>query len=449
MVALLIALSVLNIMISFLFLRKQEGKIVLSLDNIFIFCYMFFIYVGFPICYINLLEVTTYDNWREFVINYTTFEVFIYYFVALIVEIVFVKSLRIKRLESLNLNNSVFISKEKEFTFPIFHLSIIVFIIGLFCEWLYLRAYGGYNNYLEYSKALRSGIIIIKNQFSFLQPFRKLIVFSSYLFLVQIEKNNRNKLLIVGLYLISLFFSFRVLYANAGRLSMISFIIIQLLFLFLKKFNFITFKTVALLFCISFIFVGLVGFIGSYLEENISESLIDTLCGELSFIFANFNVEFKNVNQLNFRWLIDIVVWPIYFLPSSIWTKLGIKTSADINTALILGSQKGVNGVTGEIPTDLISISYMQLGIIGLIILPFVYGFIFNKLFTICDRFKSKDLGKMLKVYLSFEIAFTIIYADPLHIINAMFPFFVFIILVFIFDFISKYIKLSTKNKNL
>ena len=318
--------------------------------------------------------------------------------------------------------------------------SYILFFVGIVSNYLYLRAYGSYSNYLNYSGLLRSGVMLINNKFSFLMPFRNCILFSSYLFAKNLKKS-KHKFITTIFLVISIISSFRVLYANKGRLGFIIYILLLLIALFKDNKNQnINFKAL-----IKVLFVGLIGgagimVLGVSLGRNENISFINLLNQEITFAFLNFSVirEYSNVNI--FRYFFDIVSFIIYILPSSIWGgKLGIKTASNINTVAWLGSAKGTNGVYGEMPIDFISLSYMQLGFFGIFILPMFFAYFYHKLFKKIDEIKDSSIKLFCKFFIFISIGVhSLFYSDPYLIISRNFGFIVFIIIYYFLNFMFK-----------
>lgn len=429
---LIVALSVLSIFLSFFMFRRDNKLICFSLDNLIIIAFIIIIYFGFPFCYIGAISGITNDNWNKYIEAYTAFEVFVYYIIANIVEFAFVKTLRIGRKSILSINDNIKFEENNYIKNDyILLVAFCLFVFSFICEFLYLRAYGSYSNYLNYSKALRSGYNLVDNPFSFLSPFRKCFLLSTYLFLVKIR--NRGKFSIVSflMYLLSFFFSMRVLISNAGILAIILFFIVQLVYVLYSKVKALQFKTFLISTVIGSCFLFLVVFASKITNQQISKNVFNTLSSELSFIFANFNAEFSEVNSGSFRFFIDVLIWPVYFLPSSLWKSFNIITASDVNTKIIMGAFKGVDGVTGEIPVDMITMSYMQLGIVGIIVVPIVLAFFYKLLFKYCDKFQNRNVSRLLKIYLILDMMMSIIYSDPIHFITGIYLFFVFMVINF------------------
>lgn len=231
------------------------------------------------------------------------------------------------------------------------------------------QRYGGYTAYLVYANAVRSGVISVSNPFSFMIAFRDCVVFSSYLFFSQIRKNGKFQFGIFFLFLAAAFFSMRVLYSNSGRLSILIYFIVLIVYILLNKktISYVGFKTIIWTIVGGVVFFWALIFVGNLLSRNMSIDITTQITKEISFIYVNFIAELKNLKFENWRFFVDAIIFPIYLLPSSIWkVRFGIETASTLNTFLVSGTVKGAHGVYGEMPVDMVSLSYMQLGFVGI-----------------------------------------------------------------------------------
>lgn len=420
-----------------LFLIKKEKEILFNAYNMFIFMFMLIYGFLFPISYILTINGYSEQLFISIFKDINVFDVILYYFIVSIISFCIIFVFRRKsNYEKLNnmfkinadeLKNKIEINKK--------HLmitGIILFIIGVVADYLYLKVYGSYENYLLYSRALRSGVIIIKNPFSFLIIFRGCVTFSSYIFfsLIQCKKN---KVFISLLFILSFIFSMRIMYSNYGRMSFLIYFLVLIVYYFVfkskpKYFNLnLIFKLLFLL--LVFIF-GII-IMGNILSRNSTENFILQINREISFIFVNFFETQKKLSFEKYRFFIDTINFPIYLLPSSIWmSKLKILTASDYVTAFIYGGIKGSSGVYGEMPVDLITLSFMQFGYITIGILPFIFSMYFCKLCNLLNKIFVPSARLMMSIYIFFVVGVeTFFYADPKHIVNRCFPFIVFIII--------------------
>ncbi|MDD6994915.1 MAG: hypothetical protein SPH68_00870 [Candidatus Borkfalkiaceae bacterium] len=423
-------------MIGVFFLRKRDKRILLSIDNGFVALYIVFFGVIFPI---NYVYASNYVKDNELILSIDTLDILIYYEVILIVLIT-VKSfftMLCPQKEIFNFVPSSIDLGNNEKTF--YNTGLIVFLIGIVSDFLYLKAYGGYFNYLKYSNAIRSGVITVQNPFSFLIAFRGCINISSYVFFaVYLNSRKGQRLFPLILFLGTCIYSMMILYSNKGRVAF-AFYFLILLFIFLfskKKVRFLTFKMFFHIILIILFFIIGLGLIGHILGRNSSNDLFSLIIEEISFVYNNFFRLIKT-ESVEYRYFIDCINWPIYLLPSSIWsTRLDIKTVSDLMTILSSGAVKGGIGasgsiVYGETPADLISVCYAQLGFLGVPFFALAWAWIGKQLLKFCSReMESKGAYIFYKVYATLYFFFnSILYGDPKHIIQSMFPFLVFIII--------------------
>lgn len=426
-------------------LQKREAKVYFNTHNIIALTFVAVYYFLFFLCYILTLYGYNSEKFTKFMQQYESFEIMLYFGAVFLVTHVFLFILRKKRrivASDYELGRQIRNYSDDK----IVYIGICLFFVGLVSDFLYLRAYGGYANYLRYSSALRAGVSIVSNKFSFLIVFRECVNFSSYIFFSKIKENNKINIYTLFLFIISAFFSMRILFSNGGRLSFLLYFLVMIAYFLCGKKNikFINLKT---------IFKGAIGSIvalfalmqiGNLLSRNISNNIVVQMTKELSFIFVNFISLLKNLTIENWRWFIDAVIFPIYLLPSSIWSsKWGIKTASTINTILISGAAKGTGQIYGEMPVDFISLSYMQLGFIGLIVFPIAFAFLFCKVLKYSQKIVDTNVRKIVKYYIVIIMGIeTIFYADPQHIVNSIFALIVF----FIMYSVLSHVRIGRKN---
>ncbi len=133
---------------------------------------------------------------------------------------------------TIRISSRIFFLSYKELAFIAWSMLIIAFIL----RYLYVSAFGGFFSYLEYSRAIRSGIFEIDNPWSFLQPFGHLVLFSSYIFWAARRDGNKTFFNFVGFWLAFLF-SVYILYSWSGRAGFVIYLCVFLLaFIYLRHF---------------------------------------------------------------------------------------------------------------------------------------------------------------------------------------------------------------------
>jgi len=298
------------------------------------------------------------------------------------------------------------------------------FLLGIASYFLYTLPYGGFIKYLEYSKALRAGIPAVSSSFSFLKPFGGLTFFSSILFfglaLEMYSKKRKNKMMVLIGMLLSFLFSIYVLYSWEGRFALVTYIgtFILAYILYFNKSAFAFLKRLILFVVGAFLLVIVSDSILGETSEKLG--IMEFFSKELSFPFMSYIAQ---AYSPEFRWFQDIIAGPLFIFPQKIWSGMfGIETASSFNTYLILGARKGVGGITGEIPIDILMLGYMQASVLGVVVIGLIFGF----LLLVIDRFVQKISLKGIRyaIYANLIINVpirSILYGDPQHIINRNF----------------------------
>jgi len=299
--------------------------------------------------------------------------------------------------------------------------AVIAWIIlgsAILLQWLYTRAYGGFFGIFEYSRALRSGILLINNSFSFLQPFGTLSLISSFIFFGLILSRRKKYFVSFGL-LISFFFSLYILYSRQGRIGFLIYIsTFALGYAFHRRI-----RPIALLAGTGILLLGVL--IAAYiltitLNLHQTSSLTSFLAKELAFPFVSFFAQINSGEHLH-RGFIDFLVTPLYFLPSSFWAGM-VDNATEINTTVIIGASKGQDGVTGGIPVDLLTLGVMQFSSIGILLTGMLYGCLLRALQSLLKRISIPGLRVTFEAFIIFRIAiFAVFYAHPAHVVAACF----------------------------
>ncbi|MGE6366147.1 hypothetical protein ACQKD9_20585 [Bacillus paramycoides] len=149
--------------------------------------------------------------------------------------------------------------------------------------------------------------------------------------------------------------------------------------------------------------------------------IIEFFTGELSFPLTTFSA----VSTLSqYRWFTDIVVAPLYLLPSRIWAVfLDIETASSFNTFLISGARKGDSDVFGKIPVDILSFSFMQGSLLGVILVGLMWGSMLYILQRLISKIRVKSIRSIISANIIINVSImSVLYGDPQHIIVRNFP---------------------------
>lgn len=438
-IIMIIVLSIVLLALGIFMLKKNNGHILISVDNIFILFYVVFFGIIFPVDYVYSLNYSKSNSYLEQISKYTAAELLLYYLCIVIFLVVFVFAFRtIYRNKNKSLPHNIYKTKQKK----LFVISVALLIVGVVADLLYLSAYGGYFNYLSYSGLIRSGVSPIFNRWSFLIAFRGCVCLSSFLLfnLIRTPKIQISRLL---LFVFSFVYSLFILFADKGRLSFVLyFIMFVLLFVFSKyKKNYVSFKMFALSVVGVLLFPVFVVFAGQLLSRSTNNDPFYTIVSETSFVFANFKAIISNGDLYQYRYFSDLVSFPLFILPSSIWRNMVPHTASDICTLLIMGAFKGTEGVYGESPCDIISLGFLQLNLIGVFLTAFVLGFGLGFIFKKINQSKNSQLVFVFSYYLVLYLVLqSVLYCDPYNIVQRLFPAIVFIVL---YKFLGVFIKES------
>lgn len=443
-IVIIILCSVLYICSIIPYIKLTDGKIRNSIVNITSLIFLGVYGIIFPINFIMSVNGFNSEANIERYLNYDSLNLIQYFIAIFLVTHSFLFIMKLldrkrntdkgKKINKLSSKNKILNTRN------IMIATYILFIIGVISDFLYLKEYGSYSNYLNYSKLLRSGVMLINNKFSFLMPFRNCILFSSFLFACLL-RTDKKKFFNFLLLIISIVLSIRILYSNSGRLSFAIYLMLLGLAIFKKNSNqYIKLKTL-LKTCGIIMFFGVITIIiGTQLGRNNDENIIVTLNKEISFAFLNFDKVIQNFNLFNYRYFFDIISFAFYLLPSSIWGgTLGISAASTLNTIAWSGAAKGTNGVYGEIPIDFVSLSYMQFGFLGIIFLPIAFAIMFYKLINIFASNGNNKFNMFFKEYIIIAVGIqSLFYADPYLIINRIFGFIVFCLIYWFLSLIQK-----------
>ncbi len=439
-VFILLAFSLL--LIAFLLLERTTKGVLLSVDNVIIFGVALLWGVIFPIIY--FYSLTNQNNVYLIIIsNYDAMDLFLYYICIDVFLFFFVKIFRLVSNKQHIYIYSLFIADDStklvnKKSNQLYIATCLLFLVGVISDFLYCRAYGGYFGYLEYSAFIRSGVTnLVNNQWSFLIVFRDCVLISSYLYFSQLKKNSRVQIGRVVLFVISFVHSLLILYANRGRLSFLIYISVFVVTFWLdkNKIKYIKLKSVLWVMIAFLIFVVGLSWISDFVSRTSDFNAWDTFCNEVSFCFANFKLLLSEMDIDDARMFLDIVSYPLFLLPSSLWRKIMPDTASDFMTILVSGNKKGQGGVFGETPIDAISIGYLQFGVIGVCIFAVFFGIVSAKLYNRISKIPGAKARGTLTVYVIIDIFLrSLYYSDSYNIVQRCFSLIVFALIYWVCD---------------
>lgn len=302
--------------------------------------------------------------------------------------------------------------------------SVLLFLYAmvaaaLVTQYLYVVDYGGFVGYFDYNTLIRSGQFdsFERSRFSFLRPFGNFAILACLGFWGLLLSGRHRGLSLIG-FVMSLAMAAYVLYASLGRVGMVSFAaIFPVSILLRRRFHYLAWLA-------TFFAIAMIGISSLYLISNLfgikgAHSLSDFIAREASFPFVSF---FANLSHGHHFYLFrDVIVSPAYLAPSSM-TDSWLGSAPIINTTIIEGAPKGVGGVTGEIPTDILTFGLMQLSFVGVLIYSMLIGYAIRIVSVIAKSFSLEGLSCTAAAYVMIKIgAFAVFYAYPKHIIMSNF----------------------------
>lgn len=290
--------------------------------------------------------------------------------------------------------------------------TIIAFIIGACFLTLWINSYGGFSKMLMISGDLRNGTIS-SSKMGFAKRFCGLLTFSSYASCYLFKKSYHpifNRILFV----VATVFATVYYLLNDGRLSAAVFFLTIALVLF-EMFD--NDKEIGKRLLILIIVVGLFSILLFNLRDftywvrykthlRNTKSLAQTFYRESGFTYyvGQCTVDYCRKNGSPFFIIYDIGKSLVAWIPSSI-IKLDIPDLWKFSTENVIAY-----GITwgGEKPTGIVATSLYEMGVIGLIIIPFFWG----RILTNSEKLKKeeKPFSMILYYWLMYSLIRIIMY---------------------------------------
>lgn len=275
--------------------------------------------------------------------------------------------------------------------------AVVCLFIGVVSLYLWARAYGGIFNLIEVANVVRSGRSDVVNSLAFFKHPAKVVTFVSYIFLYLLKKKYH---VVANFLLFAASATLSVLYllASDGRMTTMTYFVILFFILvdmFANKIRATKKLVTIVLLAIGATVVilnldAITHFIrkGEALEST-SEGT-NALLGELSFIPAAGQTSVRNMldngsSNLLFH---DIFSAVFAWVPSSL-TPDGLIDVWDYNTVVYGGSTK-----LGQLPTDFISTAVYDLGVMGVIVIPFIW----SRVIKIMDKARRSKNNAFFKI---------------------------------------------------
>ncbi len=303
-------------------------------------------------------------------------------------------------------------------------------------QYLYTIDYGGFTGYFAYNRLIRSSLFntFERSRYSFLLPFGDFAVLACLCFWGLLVSRARSAS-IWGGFILSLMLATYVEIASAGRVYMVTFAALFPMSILLTKrlppmFWYVGF------FCIIIVGMASLYFLSNFADLKGADSLSDFVTREASFPFVSFFAELNG--GPHFGLFKDVFLAPAYLAPSSM-TNDWLFTASDINTELVVGARKGLFGVTGAIPTDMLTYGLMQFHILGVFIYAILFGILLRVASAVAQSFRYRGLSNILLAYVMLKIGvFGIFYAYPKHYLMTHFAIVVTLLAIWGFGVLGK-----------
>lgn len=322
----------------------------------------------------------------------------------------------------------------------LYKYSIYVLIFSFITYYLYALAYGGFGGLLAYTMIIRRGAMEVANQWSFLQKFGSLSYISGFCLFAVMKNKNVNKTLrrkAKFWWLIALLFSLFVAFSQGGRgviLNLILIYMFTLIFAHSNSISGIIFKhwpKIAL---------GILGFLimSIFWRDSGDSDPKFFIAQGYTYLFNSF---IASVNAPEFLYFQEIVYSPLFLLPQSLYMGKFFKTTNMMNTYYIQGGYKGdvINGVyiAGENTTGLLSFSYYQLGIIGVLVVSIIVGLLINRWNDRIKKMPNTPFRNMLYAYYFIQVVYYFVSSGTFY--NFVITNFGYIVFFFAFPYYRKF----------
>lgn len=327
-------------------------------------------------------------------------------------------------------------------------IALLIGFLGIVSFTVYTIELGGVLALIETGILLRGSAIEINSPWLFLKNITPFILISSFFFfaLRQTKKGKWIKRISSILFLITFALSLLHLYHQAGRMTLLTYIMTFPLAVMINskkiKIKYLVFGTI--IFIILVIFgkqIFSLGFNSNGISNRLD--LIDEIGQAISLIIVEFSFPFATlgnavgfVPESGFRYFIDFILGFLSIMPDSVISTSHIDTVNAVNTAYF--------GTSGAIPVDIVSFGYYSLGIAGVIIICFSFGMVVS----LCDTiFSNKEgfLSSILKAQWIIFLSFRVTYADPKNVLVGGFA--LIVTTIFLFSFYKYKNKSSIESK--
>ena len=283
--------------------------------------------------------------------------------------------------------------KNKKF----FMVSVLLMCIGTGALLLWTKAYGMPWDIFPYASQIRSGVVEIYNPFTFVKPFCYFSVIATYNFIIIWESKKWKLNFSVSLCLaISIFSSIIFLIANDGRMLMLIYVLVPLIYFLLKRKRKIPIVKLAIISILMLLIVGNIDKF-TYLIRNHEKSTRETNDSISSIIVDEFSYTYSN--SVNFLYMKEKGIiqgfTELNDLYNIIFSWIPERFTPDNVVTLFERNTSYYDNASGTLPTDLITASLYKFGYIGIFIIPVLVGI----LIRILDEYFQKNTDSFKEMF--------------------------------------------------
>ncbi len=313
-------------------------------------------------------------------------------------------------------------------------ISMIFSAISMISLNLWASGYGGIDSLILNANQIRAGWVTSTNSFAFFKHFVPLSLLTSWmLFNMLIRKEVKGffgKFGVMILLLCNVALSNIYIQANDGRMLLAVYVFLYFVLYLKYKFETKQANIAPMLLKFGIVFIVVISILfnadailgemrnGTYESGNDSD-IITTVSREFSFILSGTqNALIKDLSGEGKLMIMNDVVNGVFaWLPTSL-KPIMMEDVWDYNT-------RSINtGEYGQLPTSIIGQSIYDLGLLGIILLPFIYGVIIKKVEMVLEGRKENIFYNTVYVVLGYYLCKGIPYFSFYNImINTFFIF--------------------------
>ncbi len=385
-IVLIILYSIFSLSIGFRLFTKINIDKKITIKSFFELYYLL-VYGMVPIVSIIYINQNSYINYYFFTNNTS------YYYYLFVISVIFYLLFLAycyllkytKKMEKPNVK-IIDVSSSKFFV-----STIIISLIGIISIVMWTKVYGMPWDIIKYANIIRSGKSTIYNKYTFLKPFCSLVIIAFYNNIVMFGKTKFKLINVLNL-IVNLFFSIIFLLANDSRMFILIFFLTIFLY-FKNQIVKLNIKTTMLYILLAISVILVLGRLdnityyirhGQSMKENESNRIVDIVHNEFTYTYRNgINVlYFYDMNMLpSIHEMKDLENIALSWVPERF--KQNKEGLTKLNTSYYYG-------ISGVIPTDIITASIYKFHVFGIIIMPLIISFILKLIESFFTKYSSK-----------------------------------------------------------